>query len=238
MPFACPDYRLHRQDDFLHVDLLQAREVLSSAVLNGGHCRARHLLNWRVAGEGPVMETPQESLQRKCDELSLDSPVVGMMTAASLGSFRRVREHRGDVWIDALVTAGLGNARRAGDEADWRAFQPESYVAGTINLWLITNACLSGAAMVEALMIASEAKATVLLGSGVNSPISALPATGTGTDAVALVNGDGVAVPYCGKHVLFGEMLARAVIGAVSASLERPLAASTSDRNTTAIPCL
>ena len=74
--------------------------------------------------------------------------------------------------------------------------------------------------MVEALLIVTEAKSAALQDAKVLSPVSNTIATGTGTDSAAIVSGHGPdKVGYCGKHVLFGEMLGRMVNEAVSASI-------------------
>ena len=75
--------------------------------------------------------------------------------------------------------------------------------------------------MIETTMIAAEAKAAALQAADVRSPVSGDVATGTGTDALAVacpVSG-GRPIQYCGKHVLFGELLGSAVIEAVTASI-------------------
>jgi iron complex transport system ATP-binding protein len=54
----------------------------------------------------------------------------------------------------------------------------------------------------------------------VKSPVSGKIATGTGTDSCAVASGSGPVVDYCGKHVLFGELLAKAVYQALKKSLE------------------
>ena len=74
--------------------------------------------------------------------------------------------------------------------------------------------------MVEALMLATEAKTTALHEAGIVSPISNQLATGTGTDSVVLVSNVGKKnVSYCGKHVVFGEVLGRLVYQAVASSI-------------------
>jgi adenosylcobinamide amidohydrolase len=79
---------------------------------------------------------------------------------------------------------------------------------------------MSRAAMVESVMLAAEAKTVAMRKLGVRSPVSKTIATGTGTDAIAVVNGAGPeSVRYCGKHVIFGEILASAVIEATTESL-------------------
>ena len=80
---------------------------------------------------------------------------------------------------------------------------------------------ISWDAMVEAVQIVSEAKAAALQDLAILSGVSKQIATGTGTDAIAIVSGEGpVEVAYCGKHTLFGEMLAKLTIEAISASIE------------------
>ena len=74
--------------------------------------------------------------------------------------------------------------------------------------------------MTEAIITVTEAKSVVLQDLGIKDPHSGAPATGTGTDAVAIANGFGpVEIAFCGKHVLFGEMLASTVIEAIKSSL-------------------
>ena len=143
-----------------------------------------------------------------------------MMTSASLESFRQVSRSSQGVKVTAMVTAGVSNARCAGDRADWRTFQTDATPTGTINIIILTTATMTPAAMVESVMLAAEAKTVAMRMLGVKSPVSGAIATGTGTDAIAVVNGAGPeTIRYCGKHVLFGEMLASVVIEAITESL-------------------
>ena len=74
--------------------------------------------------------------------------------------------------------------------------------------------------MIEAVITATEAKTAALQNLGIKSPASGTPATGTGTDAIAVACGHGsIKVQYCGKHVIFGEILAKLVIEALTSSL-------------------
>jgi adenosylcobinamide amidohydrolase len=119
-----------------------------------------------------------------------------------------------------MVTAGISNARCAGDSADIHTFQPDANPTGTINIIISTNATMSPAAMVESVMLATEAKTVAMRKLGVKSPVSGAIATGTGTDAIVVASGFGSeTIHYCGKHVIFGEMLASAVIEAITESL-------------------
>ena len=124
------------------------------------------------------------------------------------------------VEITALVTSGLSNARRSGDRAEHRTFDEPGIKPGTINIIILTNVMLSPPAQVEAVMIATEAKAAVFQDIGAISPVTGKTATGTGTDAVAVVSGfSPPEIVFCGKHTLFGEMLASAAMEALASSL-------------------
>ncbi len=147
---------------------------------------------------------------------------VGMMTAADAESFRHVQRIEQGVKVSALVTAGITNARRAGDPADCRDMAAFAHANGTINIIILTDAMLTRAAMVEAVLMVTEAKCAALQNLDIRNPETGSLATGTGTDAVAIVNGRGPAeIRYCGKHVLFGEMLASTVMEALTSSLQR-----------------
>ncbi len=142
------------------------------------------------------------------------------MTAASMDSFRLTQETVQGIEMAVLVTSGLSNHRRVGDRAEYRKMVTEPKEIGTINIIVMTSAKLTDAAMVEALLIVTEAKTAVLHDANITSPVSGKMATGTGTDSVAVVSGHGSeTVGYCGKHVLFGEVLGRMVIETVAASI-------------------
>lgn len=198
------------------VYLQKPHQVLSSAVLNGGLQWADGVLNLRVPKHTEQHEPAENTLARYGESLGVTGNLVGMMTAASMGSYRLARREADGVEIFVLATAGFSNARRAGDKAEYRRMVSEPAEIGTINIILLTSACLTQAALVEAIMIVTEAKAAALQNTQVLSPVSGLIATGTGTDSVVLVNGFGPEVTFCGKHTLFGELMAQAVIEAVS----------------------
>ena len=198
--------------------------VLSSAVYNGGVCAASNILIMKVAnnfeGKKQIGQHPENTLAEYCRQLRLDGTTVGMMTSASMDSFRRVSRISQGVEITAMATAGISNACCAGDRAGWRKFQTDANPGGTINIIILTNALMSQAALVESVMLVAEAKAVAMRKLGVKSLVSGVIATGTGTDAIAVVNGSSPeTIHYCGKHVLFGEMLASAVIEAITGSL-------------------
>ena len=217
-------FELKQTSDYICVGFSSQQPVLSSAVFNGGACSASNILIMKVAenfeGTKQIVENPENTLAEYCRQLQLSGTTVGMMTSASMDSFRLVSRSSQGVEITAMVTAGISNARCAGDRADWRKFQTDANPAGTINIIILTNATMSHAAMVESVMLATEAKTVAMRKLGVKSPVSGAIATGTGTDVIAVANGfDSEIIRYCGKHVLFGEMLASIVIEAITESL-------------------
>ncbi|WP_321320817.1 adenosylcobinamide amidohydrolase [Labilibaculum sp.] len=210
-------------DQFFHVEFQHSVRMVSSAILNGGCQIADHFLNTKVDanfnGERTDFESPDITLKEIVDSQNWEGNCVGMMTAALMSSFRRVRVEKQGVWIEVFVTSGVSNARRAGDEADYQFVNEEYQKVGTINILVTTNANLSDASMIECVMMVAEAKVACLQDLNIKSPVSGLLATGTGTDSTAIACGTGPMVQYCGKHVLFGEMLAKTTYKAIQESL-------------------
>ncbi|MBI5519166.1 MAG: adenosylcobinamide amidohydrolase [Desulfovibrio sp.] len=216
--------RLVATDEHLHLDLGRPCPVLGSCVLGGGLGVARHVLNLRVdanlAGDSLRFPVPETTLREYCSVQGWEGAALGMMTAASMKSIRTARLEEDGLAVLAAVTAGLTNARRAGDPAECRDMPTAAPPPGTINIIVVLGASLPPAALVEAVITITEAKAAVLQDMGVTSRTTGLPATGTGTDAVAVAALGGREAAYCGKHVLAGELTARAVMQALAASLE------------------
>ncbi len=213
------------------------RSVLSSAVWNGGLRAASNLLIMNVpanaAGEQTTFEPPEKTLAAHSTKIGASGVTIGMMTSAAMNSFRLETRGFDGVEVNVALTAGVSNARCAGDHAEWRRIHAVTPPIGTINIVAMINAPLRHAAMVEAVMIVTEAKAAVMRQLGVVSPVSGETATGTGTDAVAIVAGSGeTPIEYCGKHVVLGEMLAQAVSAALVSSLRDWLPSSLRKENT------
>ncbi|MCE0495619.1 adenosylcobinamide amidohydrolase [Vibrio salinus] len=197
--------------------------MLSSAVLNGGLCEASSFLNLRVDKQTPPpWLPPEETLRLKARELRLPGSVTAMMTAASMKSLGYGVASAPDVQVECWVTCGLSNVRRVGDEADDR------FVPGTINIWLFINKPMSDTAMAEALIMLTESKVTAIRDENIISPVSGLPASGTGTDSHAVICPRGKPdVVYCGKHTLLGELIGSAAMKACQISLRKCLSQKT-----------
>ncbi len=216
-----PGVRLARTAELVHVSFTRPHRALSSAVLNGGYCHASDFLNVRVAKHSPSpLEDPALTLQRISDQLQCSGMTVGMMTAASLASLRVVCETISGETLAVLVTTGLDNARRAGDPAEHSSLEVLPTNRGTINVAIVTSAQVADEALVEMIVVATEAKVAVLHELQVTSPISGQLATGTGTDAIAIFAGHGSQrARFAGKHTLLGERLAVMVMQVIRSSV-------------------
>lgn len=127
------------------------------------------------------------------------------------------QEYR-DLWAAAFTTAGVeSNAMRAGaDAASTYEIDGKFEKLGTINIVVVTNASLTDAAMARAIITITEAKCAALQDLGVVSSYSPqLIATGTGTDNVVVIPGDGPRITYTGGHAKMGELIGRAVYSSV-----------------------
>jgi adenosylcobinamide amidohydrolase len=132
------------------------------------------------------------------------------------------REQEANLWVEGFFTVGVTNAVRAGEPTGLAERQVVPQGAGTINIILITNAALIVSAMITAVQVATESKTAALLEAGVPSWTGRPGATGTGTDAVVVVGGDGPSIRYSGTHTMIGELIGRLVGRAVQKGVHRP----------------
>lgn len=206
------------------------QRILSSAYFNGGDVASQCFVNQRVPKDicvGKGGASAAHFFGELQSSHNFSGTFVGMLTAASMRSFRLVLTQVEGAYLCVALTAGLDNARRAGDEAEFRALYSGSENTmeklGTINIFVATSIPLSSAALVEAHSLIAEAKCTVMDEYGVLSPNSNLTATGTGTDATAVacvIDPNKENVVFTGKHTLLGEQLARSVQTALRSSLD------------------
>jgi iron complex transport system ATP-binding protein len=182
----------------------QMLTALSSGLVGGGLTYPRHILNLHV-DKDYNHPNPAEDLAAYAQSRGLQGDFVGLMTAAYLPRTKPVVIQEGDLTVCALVTAGLSNATAAGISA------PASLSHGTINTILLVDAHLSPAAMVNAVITATEAKCDVLRRQG-RLTTGGDVATGTSTDAVAIAaTSRGQPLQYAGPSTRLGWLIARAV---------------------------
>jgi adenosylcobinamide hydrolase len=199
--------------------------VLSSAVVGGGYGSTREIINVHVDDEYDG-ERPAEDLAAVAAGLGVDGAFVGLMTAAYTQFARCAVETLGDLTVAAVVSVGLSNTSSAGvtvpigDDAAGAS----SPAAGTINVILLVDAALTPAAMVNAVITATEAKTMTLAAWDVKTP-DGDDASGTSTDTVVVAcTGRGEALSYAGPATQVGWLAARAVRAAMTGICEEKVA--------------
>ena len=180
--------------------------AISSAPLGGGLGLRCWVLNAQVRPDYEGAE-PHRHLAALAADAHLSGPGLGMMTAVDVRRAAVVR--REGVVVDATV--GVTTPQWAADD-DEAAAPTRAHAAGTINIVALLPERLCDAAMVNAVVTATEAKAQALRDAGVAG-------TGTPTDALCIVcPRGGVPHSYGGPRSLWGARLARAVHRAVLSS--------------------
>ncbi|WP_235036511.1 adenosylcobinamide amidohydrolase [Actinomadura sp. K4S16] len=188
--------------------------MISSAMLGGGIGPARWVLNAQVPG-AYARTDPVAHLSELAAARGLEGPGVGMLTAASVA--RTVR--RDDEGVSVSATVGL----RVPTWAASPAGTPDPELAplegdgthartpGTINIVVAVPIPMSDAALVNAVVTATEAKTQALLEAG-------FPCTGTASDAICVAaTTRGEQEVFAGPRSTWGSRIARAVHAAVRA---------------------
>lgn len=182
----------------------QPLTVLSSAVVGGGLVRVRYLLNRHVPRDYDCMD-PVADLVAFARAQGITEAFVGQMTAVSMQKARAMTLRTEALTVAVVVTAGISNATTPG------LSPPAAAGPGTINMILLINACLTPAAMVHAVITATEVKTQVLLAHGARTP-EGYAATGTSTDSIAVAStGYGTPLPYAGPVTPVGWLIGRCV---------------------------
>jgi iron complex transport system ATP-binding protein len=195
----------------LIVSSVQPLRVLGSAVLGGELRQVRYIVNHSVDKDYSCND-PEQDLRQVIKGMELGPDVIGMMTAVkiedtvlSVGTLR-------DLTVAAICTAGVGNPGVAG--LPGRKSQ-SSYQPGTINIIMLIDGDLSPAAMVNAVITATEAKVRALYNAKVSSAEGEL-VTGTTTDAIVVAcTGRGNLMRYAGTATNLGFLIGKTVHQAV-----------------------
>ncbi len=184
--------------------------AISTAVLGGGLGDRSWAINAEVALDYQRVD-PAVHMAEVAMELGLEPEVgVGLLTAASVAGVASGE----DVGVTCDATVGLL-------VPTWAASQSgpdEAGAPGTINLVCQVPARLCDAALVNAVVTATEAKTQALVELGV-------PGTGTASDAVLICCPPGASEAFCGPRSVWGARLARAVRAAVAEGTTHYLAA-------------
>jgi adenosylcobinamide hydrolase len=183
--------------------------AISSALLGGGLRPCAWWLDAQVAKEY-FHPDPLAHARQIAAGLGLEPDAgAAMLTAADVRRWRAAT----DDGVRVAATVGLGLPVPAAVTAEAAARETAERV-GTINLLVVVPVPLSDAALVNAVVTATEAKAQALAEAGV-------PGTGTSSDSLCVAcpepHGGDVAERYGGPRSTWGARLARAVHAAVAA---------------------
>lgn len=172
--------RLHSDHLLLHSEtpLLS----MSSALWRGGQQTARYFINGK-APRNYRSDDPEQELGIKLKEWGYpQEESIGLLTAAVLAN-ASIHEGRGDQFqLLCCATAGTGNGARAGRRQDTVY---SAYRAGTINIIILIDGKLTPAAMINAVMTATEAKCAALQDAKICDGEGEI-ITGTTTDSLIL----------------------------------------------------
>jgi adenosylcobinamide hydrolase len=200
--------------------------VLGSAVVGGGYGKAREILNVHVDDKYDG-ERPDEDLAAVAAGLGVDGPFVGLMTAAYTQFARCAVEALGDLTVAAVVSVGLSNTSSAGVSPPVEGGAAGDAAApgpGTINVILLVDGALTPAAMVNAVITATEAKTMTLTEWDVKTP-EGDAASGTSTDTVVVAcTGRGEEMSYAGPATPAGWLAGRTVRAAMTRICEEKIA--------------
>ncbi len=212
-PSAIPGIAFSIDEAAVHVASQEPLTVLSSAIVGGGLRAARHIVNMHVRKDYDAPR-PEDDLAASAARLGIAEPFVGMMTAARTQNARVAAETHPEVTVVAIVTVGLSNPTAAGVSPS-AVGQP-----GTVNTILLIDAALTPAAMINAVITATEAKTLVLVEAGVRTPHGGV-ASGTGTDSIVIATtGRGARFEYAGPISPVGALIGRAVRRAMQEALQ------------------
>ena len=179
--------------------------MISSGVLGGGIGPREWVLNAQVPA-GYARTDPARHLTELAGRFGLTGPGIGMLTAAQVTGLVA----RADEGAEAAVTAGLRVPTWAAAPA---GLADQDLGPGTINIIVSVPVPLTDAALVNAVITATEAKTQAVLDAG-------FAATGTATDAVCVAAQDPAgtaAEDFAGPRSAWGARIARSVYAAVLA---------------------
>lgn len=212
MNIPIPGIAISQTDEAIHIQSDEPLTTLSSAIVGGGFSHIRHILNAHV-DKNFNAKNPEGWLRSLAAKMNIHDSFIGLMTAVKLHKARIKFLESDGLGVGALVTAGVSNASAAG------VTPPFSSKPGTINIILLLHARLTRAAMLNAIITATEAKSAVLKERNILTP-NGDPATGTSTDTVTIATTNlGVLQPYAGPVTVLGWLIARTVRQSLEESL-------------------
>ncbi len=188
--------------------------VVSSAVVGGGLTSARAVVNLHVPKSLRLEET-EARLAAFAERRRVPAPWVGLLTSAWTEKARLAEAAADGIRALAVVTVGLSNRVAAGLD------RAVAWSPATINTIVVVDAVAEPAALVNAVITATEVKTLALTAAGVRCDDGRL-ASGTSTDAVVVAaTGRGPRCRFGGPVSQLGAVVARAVREALGQAVDR-----------------
>ena len=208
IPTSIPGVTVTIAESAVRVASERPLTILSSAIVGGGLTEVRDIVNMHV-DDVAADARPEDDLRAFASGLGITAPFVGLMTAAKTQNARLAEASRDGLTVASVVSVGLSNRSCAGATA------PAPTGPGTINALVLIDAALTPAALVNAVITTTEAKAMALAAWDVRTR-DGLPASGTSTDAVVVAcTGRGEPLHYAGPVTTVGWLVARTVREAI-----------------------
>jgi iron complex transport system ATP-binding protein len=182
--------------------------AVSSAVVGGGFEDPRAVINLHVPEHHDCAD-PAGLLDAFAARRAIPRPYIGLLTSAWTEHAVMADEIAHDIRALAVVTVGLSNRVAAGREPVRRC------TVGTINTIVVVDADPEPAALVNAVMTATEVKVLALSEAGIRGPDGRC-VSGTSTDAVVIAaTGRGVRARFGGPASALGWTVGQVVRAAL-----------------------
>ena len=212
-------FKLRVEKNTLIVTFPGSRSVMSWAILNGGvRAHASHILNHHVDPHKPG-DDPRRTLRQAATRIGIKGTFVGMLTGADVRKFSMARAVYNELQAYVIATAGCANLATVGETGKYIEGDSHPVPSGTINIIVAVNYAFTHEAMLEAMAIVTEAKVQAMFEFGLKSVSTGQPATGTGTDCIAVAVGHDRRYVFCGKHTKWGELVGRASLESIRGAL-------------------
>lgn len=185
-----------------------ALRTLISSIWGGGFQTSYFIINRQVP-KSYMSDDPGREMGDFLSRMGYPAEhSVGMLTAAWVDHAGHETMALDDLTVSAWVTVGLSNAARAGDIVDVDRLYP-----GTINSIVLVDGWMTDAAMVNAVITATEAKTALLQELRIPAGPDGRHATGTTTDAivVAATQRGASRYTYAGTATRLGYLIGRTV---------------------------
>lgn len=198
------------EEQFLRLESDVPLRTICSTPWGGGFGYHSVLVNRQVP-KNFLTDDPVEEMHQFLKSVGPEEKsIAGLMTSAWIKDVGHSSLSIGELSVSSWVTAGFSNRTRAGLTLDESKLYP-----GTINLIVVIDGHLTDAAMVNAVITATEAKAAALQELDIRLSTGEL-ATGTSTDAIVIgCTGHSSERNYAGTATQLGFLVGKTVYEAL-----------------------